>query len=130
MIQWVVHRDPQVVEEPEVFRPERWADDLERRLPRAPTSRSADGPRICIGQQFALTEAVLVLATVARRYRLTLVSDEPLELVASITMRPRRGLPCGSSLGRGRGRRPGCDPTRRSEGGRPRRQELRADFRR
>jgi cytochrome P450 len=35
---------------------------------------------------------VLVLATVARRYRLTLVGDEPLELVASLTMRPRRGI--------------------------------------
>ena len=91
-IQWVVHRDPRWFEEPEAFRPERWADDLERRLPRCAYFPFGDGPRICVGQQFALTEAVLVLATVARRYRLTLVGDEPLELVASITMRPRRGI--------------------------------------
>ena len=91
-IQWVVHRDPRWYEDPEAFRPERWADDLERRLPRCAYFPFGDGPRICIGQQFALTEAVLVLATVARNYRLTLVSDEPLELVASITMRPRRGV--------------------------------------
>ena len=91
-IQWVVHRDPRWFEEPEAFRPERWADDLEERLPRCAYFPFGDGPRICVGQQFALTEVVLVLATVARRYRLTLVSDEPLELVASLTMRPRRGI--------------------------------------
>lgn len=91
-IQWVVHRDPRWFEEPEAFRPERWADDLEGRLPRCAYFPFGDGPRICVGQQFALTEAVLVLATVARRYHLTLVGDEPLELVASLTMRPRRGI--------------------------------------
>ncbi len=91
-IQWVVHRDPRWYEEPEAFRPERWADDLERRLPRCAYFPFGDGPRICVGQQFALVEAVLVLATVARRYRLRSVSDEPLDLVASITMRPRHGI--------------------------------------
>jgi cytochrome P450 len=91
-IQWVVHRDPRWYEEPGAFRPERWADDLERRLPRCAYFPFGDGPRICVGQQFALTEAVLVLATIARDHRLTPVSDEPLELVASITMRPRRGV--------------------------------------
>jgi len=91
-IQWVVHRDPRWYEDPGAFRPERWADDLERRLPRCAYFPFGDGPRICIGQQFALTEAVLVLATIARRHRLAPVDDEPLELVASITMRPRRGV--------------------------------------
>ena len=108
-IQWVVHRDPRWFEEPEAFWPERWADDLERRLPRCAYFPFGDGPRICVGQQFALTEAVLVLATVARRYRLTLVSDEPLELVASITMRRDEGSRCGSRAGRRRGIMPGRD---------------------
>jgi cytochrome P450 len=91
-IQRIVHRDPRWYEDPEAFRPERWADDPERRLPRCAYFPFGDGPRICIGQHFAMVEAVLVLATVARGHRLTLVSDEPLELVASITMRPRRGI--------------------------------------
>jgi cytochrome P450 len=91
-IQRIVHRDPRWYKDPEAFRPERWADDLERRLPRCAYFPFGDGPRICIGQHFAMMEAVLVLATVARGHRLTLVSDEPLELVASITMRPRRGI--------------------------------------
>jgi cytochrome P450 len=92
-IQWIVHRDPRWYDDPESFRPERWADDLERRLPRGAYFPFGDGPRICIGQQFAMLEAVLVLAAVARSHRLMLVDDEPLELVASITMRPKRGMP-------------------------------------
>src|SRR4051812_49897578 len=56
-IQWVVHRDPRWYDEPEAFRPERWADDLERRLPRGAYFPFGDGPRICIGQQVAPAEA-------------------------------------------------------------------------
>jgi cytochrome P450 len=91
-IQWIVYRDPRWYEDPEATRPERWAENLERRLPRCASFPFGDGPRICIGQQFAMMEAVLVLAMVAQGHRLTLVSDEPLELVASITMRPKRGI--------------------------------------
>jgi cytochrome P450 len=92
LIQWVVHRDPRWYDDPEAFRPERWDGDLEKRLPRCAYFPFGDGLRICIGNHFALLEAVLVLATVARRFRLSLAGDEPLELVASITMRPKRGI--------------------------------------
>jgi cytochrome P450 len=91
-IQWVVHRDPRWFEDPEAFRPERWDGDLERRLPRCAYFPFGDGPRICIGNHFAQLEVVLILATIARRYRLVMADDAPLELVASITMRPRRGI--------------------------------------
>jgi cytochrome P450 len=91
-IQWVVHRDSRWFADPEVFRPERWDGDLERRLPRCAYFPFGDGPRICIGNHFALLEVVLILATIAQRYRLALADDAPLELVASITMRPKRGI--------------------------------------
>jgi cytochrome P450 len=92
MIQWVVHRDPRWFEEPEAFRPERWDGDLERRLPRCAYFPFGDGPRVCIGNHFAMMEAVLVLATIAQRYRLIRAGDQPLDLVASITMRPKHGI--------------------------------------
>ncbi len=50
------------------------------------------GPRLCIGKQFALTEAPLILATVAQRFALRLVPGHPVALEPLITLRPRHGL--------------------------------------
>lgn len=92
LTQWLVHRDPRWFEDPEVFRPERWDNDLIKRLPRCAYFPFGDGPRVCIGNHFAMMEAVLVLATIARRYRLRLEPGQILELMPSITLRPRHGL--------------------------------------
>lgn len=90
--QWVMHRNPRYFTDPEVFNPERWADDLEKRLPRGVYFPFGDGPRVCIGKSFALMEAVLILATIAQSYRLELVSDRAIELQPSITLRPKHGI--------------------------------------
>ena len=90
--QWVIHRDPRWFDEPEVFKPERWDNDLVKRLPHGAYFPFGDGPRICIGNHFALMEAVLVLATIGQRYRMTLVSDQPLALAPSVTLRPKHGV--------------------------------------
>ena len=58
MSQWVVHRDPRWFDDPEAFRPERWADGLAKRIPRYAYFPFGGGPRICIGNNFALMEAV------------------------------------------------------------------------
>jgi cytochrome P450 len=50
------------------------------------------GPRICIGMGFAMQEAMLILATVARRWRLELVPGQEIEPIARITLRPKNGL--------------------------------------
>jgi cytochrome P450 len=93
LVQWVVHRDARWFEEPEEFRPERWDNDLARRLPRCAYFPFGDGPRICIGNHFAMMETVLVLATIAQRFRLELVADFELELLTSVTLRPKHGVP-------------------------------------
>jgi cytochrome P450 len=92
MSPWVVHRDPRHFEEPEAFRPERWLDGLARRLPRGAYLPFGGGPRLCIGQSFAMMEAVLLLAAVARRFRLTLEPDVPVTPFPSITLRPEGGV--------------------------------------
>jgi cytochrome P450 len=92
LIQWIVHRDARWFDDPEAFKPERWDNDLVRRLPRCAYFPFGDGPRICIGYQFAMLETVLILATVLGRYRLTLVPDFVLELLPSVTLRPRHGV--------------------------------------
>jgi len=92
MSQWVVHRDPRWFEAADEFRPQRWQDDLARRLPRCAYFPFGDGPRICIGAGFAMLEAVLALAAIAQRFRLTLAADQTIALAPSITLRPKYGL--------------------------------------
>jgi cytochrome P450 len=92
MAQWVVHRDPRWYDAPEKFRPERWENDLLKRLPRFAYFPFGGGPRQCIGNTFALMEATLILATIARKFRLRLVPDHPVVPLASITLRPRHGV--------------------------------------
>src|SRR5215467_2416989 len=92
MAQWVVHRDPRWYDAPEEFRPERWEDDLLKRIPRFAYFPFGGGPRQCIGNSFAVMEATLILATVAQKFRLRLVPDHPVVPLASITLRPRYGV--------------------------------------
>ncbi|HEV8241175.1 MAG TPA: cytochrome P450 [Thermoanaerobaculia bacterium] len=91
--QWATHRDGRFFPDPETFRPERWTADFEAALPRYAYLPFGGGPRICIGNRFAMMEAVLLLATVARRYRLRLASEAEIEPFASITLRPVGGVP-------------------------------------
>ncbi len=90
--QWVMHRNPRYFTEPEAFNPERWTDDLEKRLPRGVYFPFGDGPRICIGKSFAQMEAVLILATIAQSFELVLIPDQTIELQPSITLRPKHGI--------------------------------------
>jgi cytochrome P450 len=90
--QYVMHRDPRWYDAPEEFRPERWEDGLAKRLPRFAYFPFGGGPRQCIGNNFALMEATLVLATIAQRYRFRLVQGHPVVPLPSITLRPRHGI--------------------------------------
>ena len=92
MSPWVMHRDPRFFEDPLEFRPARWADGLAARLPRFAYFPFGGGPRICIGNRFAMMEAVLLLACIARRFRL--VMDPACRLVPfpSITLRAAHGV--------------------------------------
>src|SRR5205807_782230 len=92
LVQWVTQRDPRWFEDPEAFRPERWDNDLSRRLPRCAYFPFGDGPRICIGNQFAMIEAVLTLATIVQGYELALAPGFKLELFPSVTLRSKHGV--------------------------------------
>ena len=92
MSPWVIHRDERHFQEPAEFRPDRWRDDLARRLPRFAYFPFGGGPRICIGHRFAIMEAVLILVTMVQRFRLELQRDGPVETLPSITLRPKGGV--------------------------------------
>jgi cytochrome P450 len=88
---WVVHRDRRWFEEPEAFRPERWEGDLARRLPRFAYFPFGGGPRQCIGNSFATMEAILLLATIAQRFRLSLLPGQQIKPTPYVTLRPEPG---------------------------------------
>jgi cytochrome P450 len=92
LAQWVVHRDPRWFDAPGEFRPERWEGDLMKRLPRFAYFPFGGGPRQCIGNSFAVMEATLLLATIAQRFRISLVTGRPIVPMPSITLRPRYGI--------------------------------------
>lgn len=70
--QYANHHDPRWFSDADSFKPERWLDaNFEKQLPKGAYFPFGAGPRICIGNGFALMEAPLVLATIGRRFRLT-----------------------------------------------------------
>ncbi len=89
MSQWVVHRDPRWFPNPEAFDPDRWEPARARALPRFAYFPFGGGPRVCIGQHFAMMEAVLMLAVVLQRFRVELLPGERLELRPSVTLRQK-----------------------------------------
>jgi cytochrome P450 len=90
--QYAVHRDPSWFERPEAFEPGRWLAGLEERLPRFAYFPFGGGPRVCIGNTFAMVEAVLVLAVIASRFRVESLEPLDVPLAPSVTLRPRGGL--------------------------------------
>jgi cytochrome P450 len=88
---WVLHRDPRFWELPEVFDPDRWTSDLQKRLPKFVYFPFGGGPRVCIGNAFAMMEVVLVTATVLRKFRLTPDGDPPAP-EPGFTLRPVPGV--------------------------------------
>lgn len=90
---YCAHRHPGIWERPDDFVPERWADDGIDRIPKYAYLPFGGGPRICIGNSFAMMEAQLLLATIAQRYQMRLIDGVEIVPQPFITMFPRDGLP-------------------------------------
>jgi cytochrome P450 len=83
---WIMHRDQRFFNDPELFRPERWLRSPE--LHRCVYMPFGAGPRVCIGNHFAMTEALLVLAVFLARGKFRLLQGPLLKLSPAITLRP------------------------------------------
>jgi cytochrome P450 len=93
VIPYVLHRLPAYWQDPDVFDPERFLPERSADRPKFVYLPFGAGPRQCIGNQFALIEAHLILATLAQGYRLQLVPRHRVEPWPLITLRPRFGMP-------------------------------------
>lgn len=91
--QWVIHRDPRWFDEPNEFRPERWLGENPKPIPRCAYAPFGAGPRQCIGNHFAMMEAVIILASIAQRFDLERDRSRPVIPVPLVSIRPKDGLP-------------------------------------
>jgi cytochrome P450 len=89
---WVLHRHRRLWRDPGRFDPARFSPAQAAAQARFSYLPFGGGRRICIGAAFAMAEATLLLATIAQRFRLRLLSGHPVEPQGLITLRPRHGM--------------------------------------
>ncbi len=90
--QFVMHRDGRFYDDPLKFEPERWTLESRESRPQFSYFPFGGGPRRCIGEGFAWMEGVLLLATLAREWKLHLVPNHPVALKPVVTLRPKHGM--------------------------------------
>lgn len=93
MPQWVLHHDERFFPAPWEFRPERWTDRFKLDLPKFAYFPFAGGPRVCIGNTFAMMEMALVLAAIAPHFSFKLRPGQTVTPTPSFTLQPVNGLP-------------------------------------
>lgn len=89
---YLVQRHPDYWEDAERFDPDRWTEEAIAARPRGAYIPFGGGPRTCIGENFAWLEGILVLATVAKRWRFAMEPGHVVEKLPLITLRPKYGL--------------------------------------
>jgi cytochrome P450 len=92
VIPFVVHRRPRVWPDPDRYDPDRFAPEQVAVRPRFAYIPFSGGPRGCIGSQFAMVEALLIVAAIAQRYRIVLVPGQNIRPEPLITLRPKPGI--------------------------------------
>lgn len=90
--QYVMHRDSRYWFDAERFDPNRWTPEAQAHRPKFTYFPFSAGPRVCIGESFAWTEGILVLATLAQRWQARLVLGHPVMPEPLITLRPKFGM--------------------------------------
>jgi cytochrome P450 len=92
MSQFVVHRDPRFYAYPLKYEPDRWDADVESALPKFAYFPFGGGPRRCIGEPFAWMEGVLLVASIASKWKMRLSPSHKIVLDPLITIRPKYGM--------------------------------------
>ena len=92
VLPWVLHRHRLLWDDPDRFDPERFLPERSQVRSRFAYLPFGGGPRICIGASLAMTEAQLILATVAQRYRIRFAAGQDIHLQHRVTLRPKGGM--------------------------------------
>ncbi len=92
MSQYIMHRDRRFFPNPERFDPERWNPEAQALRPKFSYFPFGGGARMCIGEQFAWMEGVLLTSAIAQNWRMRMEPGFPVELQPRITLRPKYGM--------------------------------------
>ena len=98
VLPWVLHRDARRFDSPLQFRPERWLDGLSQRLPRGGYLPFGGGPRVCVGNHFAMLELMVSLAVLERQVTIDVDPAHDFDFQASVTLRPGGPVPARVKL--------------------------------
>ncbi|MBK8824411.1 MAG: cytochrome P450 [Anaerolineales bacterium] len=90
--QWVTHHDSRFYDDPHQFRPGRWYEIDQASFPRYAFFPFGGGSRVCIGEHFAMTEAIAILAMVARRWNISSAQSALARPNPSVTLRPDKNV--------------------------------------
>ncbi len=85
---YVMHHDERFFPEPDRFDPDRWEPGLREARPKFSYFPFGGGTRVCIGERFAWAEMILVLATIAQRWRLQMAPGAVVKPIPRITLQP------------------------------------------
>ena len=86
------HQDPRKWSEPQIFRPERFKKENISKKETYSYFPFGGGPRLCIGQQFALVEMQLIIYHLYKRFDFELIPNQKIEMEPLVTLRPRNGI--------------------------------------
>ncbi len=89
---YALHQDPQYYPNPQKFNPDRFAPELVKQRPKLAYMPFGAGPRMCIGNHFAMMEMQLILAMLVQRFDFELVGDTPVEPQPLVTLSPKGGI--------------------------------------
>ena len=92
MSPYVMQHDARYYPEPEKFDPERWKPGAREARPKFSYFPFGGGPRVCIGEPFAWMEGVLLIATIAQKWKMRLAAGQQIAMQPMITLRPKFGM--------------------------------------
>jgi cytochrome P450 len=90
---YIVHRNPDYWKNADVFDPERWETEEVKQIDKFAYFPFAAGPRMCIGNNFALLEADIILAKVIQQFDFNYMGESAPEMAPTLTLRVKNGMP-------------------------------------
>ncbi|MGB3640007.1 MAG: cytochrome P450 [Rivularia sp. (in: cyanobacteria)] len=89
---FMIHRHPEFWENPDEFNPDNFLPEKVNQIPKFAYFPFGGGKRICIGQNFALMEATIIIALISRRFKFELLPNQNIEIDPTFTLRPKNGI--------------------------------------
>lgn len=89
---FMIHRHPEFWENPDKFNPDNFLPEKVNQRPKFTYFPFGGGKRVCIGQNFALMEATIIIALISQRFKLELLPNQQIEIDPTFTLRPKNGI--------------------------------------